>query len=234
VLIGAAALGCHMAMTWRRTDDIDLTVVAEVTTTASELRELGFRRHPKLEHRWFSPSEVALDVLPVTREDIARRTLTWPDSGFVMNLGSFDLLFAHTNKLALDDAHELAVATVPVIVILKMHSWLDRPHDRSRDLQDIGYIMSEYLDDDAERRWNDVRLEGTEFDEQGALALGLDIAQIAERHHRDVIERFLGNVGEAGTHAFTVLASTGRHGGRDDEKALEERLISLRRGLDLL
>jgi predicted nucleotidyltransferase len=234
VLIGAAALGCHMAMTWRRTDDIDLSVVADVSTTASELRVLGFRRHPKLEHRWFSPREVALDILPMTRDDIARRTLTWPESGFVMNLGSFDLLFAHTHKLALDDTHELQIATVPVIVILKMHSWLDRPHERSRDLQDIGYIMSEYLDDDADRRWNDARLEGIEFDEQGALALGLDIAQIAGRHHRDVIDRFLANVGEAGTHAFTLLASTGRHGGRGHETALEERLIALRRGLDSL
>jgi predicted nucleotidyltransferase len=187
-----------------------------------------------LEHRWFSPSEVALDILPMTREDIARRALIWPDSGFVMNLGSFDLLFTHTHKLALDDAHELEIATVPVIVILKMQSWLDRPHERARDLQDIGYIMSEYLDDDSDRRWNDVRLEGTEFDEQGALALGFDIAQIAKRHHREVIDRFLGDVSEADTYAFTLLASTGRHGGRGREEALAERLIALRRGLDSL
>ncbi len=120
VLIGAAALGCHVSMTWRRTNDIDLTVVADIASTQAALHKLGFRRHEKQEHRWFSSTGVALDILPVTREDFASRKLEWPEGGHVMELQSFDLLLKHTQRFALDNTHTLEIAIVPVIVILKM------------------------------------------------------------------------------------------------------------------
>jgi len=230
VLIGAAALGCHVTMTWRRTNDLDLTVVAGIASTAAELQELGFRRDDRYEHRWFSSSGVALDILPVTRDDVARGKLIWPESGFVMGLQSFDLLFTHTQRFSLDESHELEIATLPVIVLLKMTSWLDKPYERQRDLQDIGFIMSEYLADDADRRWNDSRLEGVEFDEQGAPALGLDLAAIAASHHREIAHRFLDQFTDSGTHAFQLLGSAGRSGGRGRDVALAERLVAVRGG----
>ncbi|HEX7479213.1 MAG TPA: hypothetical protein VF331_15515 [Polyangiales bacterium] len=67
VVIGAAALGCHGSMTWRRTNDIDLTVVADIPSTQADLRRLGFRRHEKQEHRWFSTTGVALDIHVIER-----------------------------------------------------------------------------------------------------------------------------------------------------------------------
>ena len=40
VLIGAAALGFHIDMRWRRTNDLDLTLVAEPDEVAADLRAM--------------------------------------------------------------------------------------------------------------------------------------------------------------------------------------------------
>jgi hypothetical protein len=129
VLIGAAALGCHVSMTWRRTNDIDVTIVADIATVTAQLRAIGFTRDPKREHRWRAHNGVVFDVLPVTRDAIARRELEWPESGFVMTLPAFDLLLVHTIRFEIDPTHSIDVATIPTIVVLKMAAWQDQPYE---------------------------------------------------------------------------------------------------------
>ena len=119
-----------------------------------------------------------------------------------------------------------------MLALLKMISWLDAPHERSRDLLDLGYVLSEYLDDDAMRHWEDPQLAAIEFDEHSPLALGHDIAVIAGAHHRERVLAFLDAFSDTGTQAFQQLASTSRIGDVDRETALETRLLRLRQGLD--
>lgn len=229
VVIGAAALNCQIPMNARRTYDIDLTILAEVAAVNAHMRELGFIRDPKREHRWFASEGVVIDVLPVTAEAIARAELVWPESGFVMNLRAFDLLLQHTRKVELDANHVIDVATLPTIVMLKMAAWLDQPHERARDLQDIGFLLAEYLPIDDERRWDDPQLQGLDFEEQSARALGIDMAGIAQPHHRELVRTFLDRLADTGSQAFALMAAAaGLHG--DDRKALlQERLALLRK-----
>jgi predicted nucleotidyltransferase len=234
VLIGAGALGLHLPQPGRITHDLDLTVAANVVDATAALRARGFTRDERQEHRWTAPGAVRLDVLPITHEDIARGTLVWPESGHVMGVRCCDLVFIHTSAFKLDGTHSLDVATLPVIVLLKMEAWLDRPHDRVRDLQDIGYVLSEYLASDAERHWDDPQLRGIELDDQGALALGHDLDAIALPHHRALVQRFLDRFHDTGTHHFERLASAGNTGGRDRRATAEQRLELLRRGLRLI
>ena len=151
ILIGAGALGCHVPMTWRRTHDLDLTILADMESAETALRAAGLVRDPKVEHRWLAQG-VRLDVLPATEQDIERRQLVWP-SGQIMSLVGFDLAYEHTLPVPLNASCVIRVPTLPVLVVLKMVSWLDAPHERERDLSDLGYILSEYLDDDAMRHW---------------------------------------------------------------------------------
>jgi len=233
VLIGAGALGLHLPQDDRVTHDLDLTVAANVGDATAALRNRGFKRDARQEHRWTAPGAVRLDILPITPEDIARGTLVWPESGHVMGVRCCDLVFSHTLVRKLDSAHSIDVATLPVIVLLKMEAWLDRPQERGQDLRDIGYVLSEYLPSDAERHWVDSQLRGVEFDDQGALALGHDLDAIAKAHHRSIVQRFFEHFADTGTHHFERLASAGNTGGRDRRAAAAERLALLRRGLGL-
>ena len=230
ILIGAAALGCHVPMTWRRTHDLDLTIMTDMETAAAALRAAGLVRDPKVEHRWLAQC-VRLDVLPATSRDIERKRLVWP-SGAIMSLVGFDLAFAHTLPVPLSATCAIQVPKLPVLAMLKMISWLDAPHERSRDLLDLGYLLSAYLDDDAARHWDDPRLAAFELDEHSPLALGHDIAEIAAPHHRERVLAFLDAFSDTGTQAFQQLASTGRIGHVDRETTLETRLLRLRQGVE--
>jgi len=134
VLVGAAALACQMDMRWRKTNDLDLTVVAEEADLANKLRALGWERHERYEQRWTSLQGVVVDALPASPASLAEGKLVFTRSGHVMSLVGFDLALAHCAVVPLDGATDLEVATVPVIAVLKMTAWLDRPAERERDL----------------------------------------------------------------------------------------------------
>ncbi|MGE3676136.1 MAG: hypothetical protein AB7K71_41085, partial [Polyangiaceae bacterium] len=56
VLIGAAALGCHLEMTWRKTADLDLTILADLAAILEDYLRADDPR------RWESPLlELALE-----------------------------------------------------------------------------------------------------------------------------------------------------------------------------
>ena len=86
----------------------------------------------------------------------------------------------------------MQVASLATLAILKIAAWLDRPYDRSKDLNDLGCILSSALDDDDERRW-DGTIQG-KFEEQSARFVGQQVKQIATLEHLDLIDRFLNSV----------------------------------------
>jgi len=91
-LIGATALGYHLAMTWRRTADIDLILAisaSELDTLVSALP--GWQRDPKHEHRWNAPHNVRVDLVPAPPDALHSRQLVWPNTKEVMNLGGIRL-----------------------------------------------------------------------------------------------------------------------------------------------
>jgi predicted nucleotidyltransferase len=234
VLIGAVGLGVHLPMTWRRTGDLDLTVVADAATVAVDLQSLGFERHPKLEQRWRVPgTRVRIDVLPASKAELDSGHMVFAEGGHVMNLAGFDLAFRHTHALSLDIDTSIAVATVPVIAVLKMAAWLDRPDERGRDLEDLGHILADYLAADDMRRWDDPRLaEVPDFEHQPALALGLDIAEIAELTHRQLVESFLEAIDQPDSIAFERIARASSLGA-DPQRAFRLRLDAFRAGLSM-
>jgi predicted nucleotidyltransferase len=231
VLIGAAALGCQIEIQWRRTNDLDLTLVADPDEASAELRTLGWRQDPCMEQRWHGPEGVLVDVLAVGEDSLAAGKLVFSASDRVMNLAGFDLALSHVTQVQLEPGLLLDVATVPVIAVLKMAAWFDRPHERERDLEDLARILDEYLAADSPRRWEDDMIQsGLEFDDQAAFALGKDIGRMAEAVHRGLVERFLEAVEDDDSQWHAQLARFFR--GTDDPSArLHARLRAFRLGL---
>ncbi|MBI5544617.1 MAG: hypothetical protein HY901_12060 [Deltaproteobacteria bacterium] len=72
VLIGAAALGCHIAMKWRRTEDLDLVVALSIEDATRTLHSLtGWSQNKRKEHEWRSPQGILIDLLPVSDQALA-------------------------------------------------------------------------------------------------------------------------------------------------------------------
>jgi predicted nucleotidyltransferase len=74
-------------------------------------------------------------------------------------------------------------------VVLKVAAWRDRPHDRHKDLNDIGTILACALAQDDPRRW-DIPIPG-DFDDQSARFVGQQVGQIASREHRLLVDDFM-------------------------------------------
>ncbi len=235
-LIGASALHHHIALSWRQTQDLDLTVAIELDELDTSIALLdGWRRDARLEHQWRSPRGVKVDIVPAGPSLLASGTLVWPTSGFRMNLAGLDLALAHWVPLELPGGTVIRVAALPAIVVLKMASWLDRPGDRDRDLSDLAHLLDEFLDAGDERRYDDhVLAQGLGYDEVGPYVLGRELATIATPSHRRLIERFLARVGDPNDAPHAQMLRLGpaswRRDRDDDDEALGLRLAALLRG----
>lgn len=194
VLVGALALGHHIPLEHRHTDDMDLAVAVSLADYPGPLVEMpGWRRHPHQEQKYFSPSGDEIDVLPAGPELIERGHVLWP-SGFRMSLVGFDLAFEHASELPLE-IDGILVPDAPVLAFLKMRAWLDRPQ-RQKDLEDLAHRFVEYVGMDDDRRFaDDVLALGLDFESVSPFLLGQDLGRIIESTHRAQVEAFLERAG---------------------------------------
>jgi predicted nucleotidyltransferase len=87
VIIGAIAYR-HWIDNNRQTDDIDVTValnLADFERLSEQLLKRGWKRDNKMEHRWYSPKNVRIDILLAGDELRAAGQITWPQSQAVMS-----------------------------------------------------------------------------------------------------------------------------------------------------
>jgi predicted nucleotidyltransferase len=162
VIIGATALGFYYDMSWRQTADVDLVLALDLKSFPGALiTRPGWKQHPTKEHEFTSPRGDRIDLLPASRELVAAGRLTWA-SGHVMNLSGMDLAFEYAERRDVGDGYTASVAPPYVVTVLKMASYGDRPAERQRDLSDIAHLLETYVDDVADRRWDEAA--ALEFD----------------------------------------------------------------------
>jgi len=195
-LVGASALGCFMDMQWRKTQDLDLSLAASLEEYPARLDLLpGWSRDLTFEHRWLAPSGVKVDVIPAGPELLKQGDLTWPRSGQRMSLLGFRLTFERAVSVHITADLTVRVAPIPVVVVLKMVAYMDRPGERQRDLEDIGYIFEDFVGPDAKERYSDIVFDrGLTYEEVSPFLLGKEISAIVNAAEREAVQRFLGVV----------------------------------------
>jgi predicted nucleotidyltransferase len=191
VLIGAGALRLQKRLS-RFTADLDVAVAVELPEYADTLlRSAGFRGEPNQPQRWTHENGVQIDILPAGQALRARGYVEWPNA-HRMSLEGFDALFSNTLPFVAADLG-IEMATVPLIVLLKMVAWLDRPADRSRDLQDLAFLLADYLDEgndaDFERILDAIQQGHVEHQTAQAFLLGQDVARC--QGAADIARRFV-------------------------------------------
>lgn len=99
------------------------------------------------------------------------------------------------------------VAPLPVLVILKIVAFMDRPRVRQKDLKDLCHIMDHYPPAKATRRHEIAHAENLDYDLAGAWALGEEVAQVADSASRAAVTEFLGQAVDLDHQTAALLAT---------------------------
>ena len=224
-LIGASALALHLPMEWRTTADIDLVVAISVADLTLLSRLPGWKREPNRQQRWVAPNGVLVDLVPASAEALEKRELVWPN-GHVMNLAGIPLALGAT-PVAFAAGVSVPVPSVPVIALLKMAAYLDRPRERDKDLKDLTHIWDTYPPA-ADDRFFSEDIASRQLDEPRARAfiLGAELRAIVDEHDAAIVERFLARTAEG--HGWARLLANSPW--RFFEQNLQDRVDAFRDG----
>jgi predicted nucleotidyltransferase len=229
LLIGALAIQCQAAMP-RLTADVDVVMVATGTSVADGLRAAGWAPDAHATHRWRRDGSM-IDVIHVSDEDLLAGVVEL--DGAALSVVGFDLAFSEGNLIRVTPATEVLVPPLPVLVLLKMISWQDRPYERQKDLGDIVHIWDTALSDDdrwAEPSpWHDPDLH---YDHQGAFFVGWKLGQVAGPGHVHWAKRFLDQVRDENSPAFAQFVRASRYVGDSPEAKLRAHLSAFELGLE--
>ena len=231
VLIGASALGCFLDMRWRGTADLDLTLAASLEEYLDETLAPGWRRDRWMEHRWYSPGGEIIDIIPAGSELLRKGEMQWPRTGHRMSLVGLRLAFERGVPVA-TAAPDLTikVAPVPVLTVLKIVAYQDRPTERGRDLTDLAYIFTEYEPED--RFAADVIDLGMSYEEVGPFLLARKISEMVNDAERAQVNRFVREASDeddpSGIHA--KLLALGPPSWRRDPNELIQCMRAFTRG----
>jgi predicted nucleotidyltransferase len=221
-VIGAGALAFHIEMAWRHTSDIDVLVtIGLADLAAAETVLVGWkRRRPP---RWEAPNGLHVDIIPAPKSAVLDRVMAWPD-GNVMSLAGIALALADRSHLVPGEL-DITIAPVPVVALLKMAAYLDRPYERDKDLIDLAHILHEYPPNDDDRFFDDAIFDArlTEDQARGTI-LARELSAMVAPDDRAVVEAFIALMAPDSPYwSRFVSASPGR-----DEDRLRARFDAFR------
>jgi predicted nucleotidyltransferase len=229
VLIGATAIKCHLA-TPRGTVDLDLTLGVSLDDYPAGLEGVdGWARRAGRPHERIGPGGVLVDVIPAGERHLRAGFLEWPGMRR-MNLAGMGHAFTRNHVQSIDADLEIRVADLPVLALLKVVAYLDRPTERERDLEDLAHVIEWYGEDD-ERRWSDEVVDlQLEYESVGAYLLGRDLAEFVTALERTCLENFISMARDDAVGTGSRLCRVGPVRWRSDAVMLG-RIAALERGL---
>jgi predicted nucleotidyltransferase len=192
VIIGAIAYQ-YWITDKRQTYDVDLTVALDLDafeTLTTRLRALDWRRDERREHRWYSPKNVRIDLMPAGPNLRNAGSITWPQSKMVMSLKGFEHAFDDSIEVKIADNLRFRIITLPTFALLKLVAYLDNP-ERGQDLGDLAHVLRDY-EGDSDRRFSSAVIDAEiNYDAAGAFLLGQDLRNICNDAEVDVVKQCL-------------------------------------------
>ena len=233
-LIGATAIAWHKNDYWRQTNDLDFAVAVSMDTVFERVGKLtGWHQEPQKEHRWLAPGNVRVDILPVGAVHLRTGYVEWP-SGIRMSLSGFRLALERAIPVQIERDLLVDIAPLSVIVLLKTVAYREQPTERLRDLEDIAYVLDEYLPTDDERRFSEEVLDlEIAYEHTSAFELGRDLGSMINSDESEALDEFL-TLTEDETHPLGTqarMASAAPIGWRNKPEELLARIRALRLGL---
>jgi predicted nucleotidyltransferase len=234
IVIGAAAVACHLGLHWRGTLDLDLSVASDLRDYAGDLRGLGWRQELDSQQRWLVPDGSIVDVIPGHPSLVTAGSFTWPDGSGQVNLVGYRLAFTDAVPFQLAAGFTVRIASLPSLVVLKIAAYFDRPWERDSDLADIAHIICEFVGPDAEKRWSNEVLDlDLDFEDVSPFVLGQELRALVDDAERDLVQRFVTAIEDPADRLSTLhrMASGAPAGSRSPDR-LRLRLAAFRRGFE--
>jgi predicted nucleotidyltransferase len=230
-LIGATALACQIASYRRETNDLDLVIAIGVEGTGRLAALRGWTPLPQAgEQAWQSPEGVRIDVIPASQRLLAEGVIRWPRSGMEMKLVGLRLAFDASRPLDVGEGLSVLLASVPAVAVLKVIAFMDRPDSRAKDLEDLAFLLDDYLADQ-DRRFELIGADPElDYENTSAFALGLDAGQIVNAEERALVTRFVAETGAEDSRTGARLLRLGPALWRADEHCLPARLAAFEQG----
>jgi predicted nucleotidyltransferase len=174
----------------RRTLDVDLGIALrdwdhfKLLKTAL-VEQGGFQPHTRMVQRIIYPSNpaVIVDLIPFGGVETAERTIAWPpEEDIVMRVTGFSDGLESAVAVHLDQTLVIPVASLPVLLVLKLFAWTDRKHEK-RDAPDIYTLLRQYGDAGNEHLlygedMSVLEAEGYDFELAGGLLIVRDAARV--------------------------------------------------------
>jgi len=234
--------------TTRATEDIDFAVQVENWEQYEKLKEglmaTGYFR-PSAKQRLIYKESRRIDVIPFGSISDPNHFFTWPpENDIEMNTLGFRESYKHslTVRLRKDPVLDIQFASLAGLALMKIISWNDRQSERSRDAQDLGFIMRNYLYAGNDDRLFDEAIDifdklvekggGFDYERAGARLLGRDMAAIAiPDTKRKVIEILDQEIAEKGRYNLVEAMINSTHKYSSEFEEIIELLEELNAGI---
>jgi predicted nucleotidyltransferase len=191
-IIGATArdmiMKAHDESSGRLTHDLDIAIAipdweryAKIEEDLSVLE--GFAKDPKQAQRFIYDGFFELDIVPFGNIMKEGDKIFWPpDETIAMSVLGFSEVSKQAVEFKVDDRFSIKVATLAGVFLLKIVAWHDRHLKGNKDADDIGFILTNYLN------INEIRAAKDHYDiyedesfttaTAGAKLLGRDLREI--------------------------------------------------------
>ena len=223
----------------RATFDIDLALRVADWKQYASLRTalLQTQRYTEDHHhqqRLHHDSGTAIDLVPFGPVEAPAGVIAWPPGNdVVMSTSGFEEALASSIEVIIAEEPErtVKVCTPAALAAMKIIAWHDNYPARTKDAQDLLFLMKEYLHAGNQERLYDTAADilsatGFSLEVAGPRLLGRDIRRMVQAETREKLLAIL-TTETADDSQFRLLSDMTRTTLRDDAR-LEEVLLLLR------
>lgn len=190
-LIGAMArdlvMEIHEQAGGRLTHDLDIAIAIadweQFKKIESQLISTGkFSKDPNQKQRFYYRGKYMLDIVPFGEIMKHKDKIFWPpEEEFAMTVLGFNEVHENSLEVTVDESLTIQVASLAGIFILKLIAWRDRNMKTNKDAEDIGFILTNYLNihlEQATEYYDDIYNDSFTELRGSAILIGKDLKKI--------------------------------------------------------
>ena len=154
-IIGAVArdiiLDINNGKSNRVTMDLDIAIAVDHWEDFENLSEdiialPNFTKDAQQQQRFLYKEKFQVDIVPYGGIKDQNDKIYWPpDKSFAMSVIGFEEAEQNLLTINLDEELTFDIVSLEGVFLLKLFAWKDRFHKTSKDAEDIGFILNNYL-----------------------------------------------------------------------------------------